>query len=340
MSIIKKILNGESFLSLTMSNDTYMEAETFSDHDYFYQLYNTGILAITPLLLKGEEKVGQSLILSCGIHGNETAPIEIVEELLSKICRKELKLTLPTLFILGNPRGMNIEQRFEGFNLNRLFNGTYKNIEECYEKTRAQEIEEAVESFFHEFQKSEKIHYDLHTAIKESAHEKFALYPFLHERKHCEKQISFIEDLGLDALVFSTNPSTTFSYHTSFNFNSHSFTVELGKVYRFGENPQENFKQAKTILEQLLEGSYEYSARSLKTLKLYDIEQSIIKNNDSFRFYFPDSTVNFELFQKDQKLWSEDGKDYFATKEKMRILFPNAGVKNGQRAGLLIIERS
>jgi len=43
-----------------------------------------------------------SLVISCGVHGNETAPIEIVSTIINDLLAEEAKCGQRVLFILGN----------------------------------------------------------------------------------------------------------------------------------------------------------------------------------------------------------------------------------------------
>lgn len=49
---------------------------------------------------------GLDLLLSAGIHGNETAPIELLDRLLHDIARGDLKPRARILFLFGNPEAM------------------------------------------------------------------------------------------------------------------------------------------------------------------------------------------------------------------------------------------
>ena len=80
---------------------------------------DTGIIMFEP----SETVADKDIILSCAIHGNETAPIEICAELIKQLVLGQLHLQERVLFLFGNPASINIGDRFVEENLNRLFSG-------------------------------------------------------------------------------------------------------------------------------------------------------------------------------------------------------------------------
>mgnify|MGYP000016290677 CR=1 FL=1 len=69
---------------------------------------------------------GLDLLLSAGIHGNETAPIELLDRLLHDIARGDLKPRARILFLFGNPEAIRKGERFVEQDVNRLFNGRHE----------------------------------------------------------------------------------------------------------------------------------------------------------------------------------------------------------------------
>ena len=141
------------------------------------RMLDTGVLEVKPA-----ESSDHAMIISCGIHGNETAPIEIVSNQISQLVTGALEPKCNLLYILGNPESMKIADRFVEINMNRLFAGAYnsydKTNENSYELERAARIEYLVSGFYEEYQQASKTHLDLHTAIKPSYHKTFAIRPF------------------------------------------------------------------------------------------------------------------------------------------------------------------
>ena len=97
--------------------------------------------------LEPEQAPKHSVVLSAGIHGNETAPIELVNTLVQQILAGELELNVRLLVILGHPQAMNEGTRFCDVNLNRLFCGAWQRYEGM-EVELAKQLEASLKRFF------------------------------------------------------------------------------------------------------------------------------------------------------------------------------------------------
>jgi len=241
---------------------------------------------------------------------------------------------------MGNPVAMNIAKRFQTENLNRLFCGKYQDIVPCYEKFRAERIERYVSDFFNAEQNSgvTNYHYDLHTAIRNSKHEKFAIYPYQGDKPWDKEQLSFMAACGVKTILFGHGPTGTFSYYSSANFKAHAFTVELGKVRPFGENNMANFQAMADKLtalitnEDLLLKDFDN-----KDFNLFTALGDITKVSDNFKLFIDDGASNFTDYPVDTLLSSDTDQEYRTTHEGESIVFPNANVGNGQRAVLIVV---
>lgn len=334
----RKFLVDGNFLALTRHFEKEVpETDAFRVNNATAKLLDTGVLLIEPDTLATEPK---DYVISSGIHGNETAPIEIVNKLVSEIILGKIHVKQRTLFIIGNPVSMNTSKRFEVENLNRLFCGKYKEIPDCYEKERAEKLEQYVTDFFtsEHSSKSTKYHYDLHTAIRASKYEKFAIYPYQADKPWDKEQLAFMHACGVNTILFGHAPSGTFSYFSSATFHAHAFTVELGKVKPFGENDMANFKATEDNLRQLIQNQpVELMAFDNNNFNLFSVLGDITKHSDDFVLHIANDVSNFTDFPVDTLL-SEDGEQQYRTKQVGEsIVFPNANVANGQRAGLLVV---
>lgn len=312
-------------------------------------LLDTGVLLIEPESVEPElvnEKLAtpsKSIVISSGIHGNETAPIEIVQQLISDIIAQKIQVKHRTLLIMGNPVSMNIAKRFQTENLNRLFCGKYQGIDPCFEKYRAEKLEAYVSDFFNAGANSSNgkvtnYHYDLHTAIRNSKYEKFAIYPYQAGKPWDKEQLSFMANCGVNTILFGHGPSGTFSYFSSANFSAHAFTIELGKVRAFGENNMTNFKAMKKNLSSLV-CDEKISLKSFDNddFNLFKALGDITKVSDKFELYIADEASNFTDYPVDTLLSSDNGEEYRTTLPGESIVFPNANVGNGQRAVLMVV---
>lgn len=303
-------------------------------NDHQVTLLADGIITFN---VNNKSKRSKSIILSCGIHGNETAPIEICNQLISELLNETMSTPHRVMFIFGNLASMPLAERFIEENLNRLFSRTIQS--NTAEGVRARQIMHYVDTFFEcAGAGCERIHYDLHTAIRGSKNDKFAVYPFLHGKPYSKAQLAFLATCEVKTILLSQSPTTTFSYYSSNTHGAHAFTVELGKVMPFGQNDMTNFTAVHAMLKALINTeqvdvpNFEQCA-----IDIYTVNQVINKTFDDFTLHFADDTVNFETFAKGDLLASETNKRYFAEFDGEAIVFPNANVGKGQRALLTVI---
>lgn len=302
-----------------------------------------GVIEFEPASPNSEKDV----IYSCGVHGNETAPIEICDELVQVLLQEKLVVIHRLLVIFGNLPAMDLAQRFVQENMNRLFDGEHANpkVMSNAERIRAGELEAAVQQFFEPAQtsnntaKRERHHYDLHTAIRDSKNEKFAVYPFKPDQPHDTEQLRFLGACGVNTVLLSGAPTGTFSYHSAKHFNACAFTVELGKVKPFGENDMSHFSEAKnTIIHFVTDPTYSLPEYHSFNYLVYKINQVINKQKEDFSLSFDDNTPNFTDFKCGDVLAKESGVEYVAQVDGEAIVFPNAHVALGQRALLTVVQ--
>lgn len=294
-----------------------------------------GIIELTPPSVSIATK---SIVLSCGVHGNETAPIELCDDWVRAILTGELAPAHRVLFLFGNLPAMDIAQRFVEENMNRLFSGAHSEGEGLInqERLRARQLEQAVAAFFNAAT-GERLHYDLHTAIRDSKNEKFAVYPFLHGEPRSHQQIAFLAACGVKTILLSESPTTTFSYFSSRQHQAHAFTVELGKVRPFGQNDMRRFDDARQAITRLISQIDFAPEVALEDVEIFRVNQVINRTQQDFSLHFADDTPNFTGYAKGTVLATEPGAEYIATQDGEAIVFPNANVAIGQRALLTVV---
>lgn len=335
-----------NFLDFTRQweNGVNQRFETSLSNGLTIILHEIGVLQINPV-----KPSDTYLLISSGIHGNETAPIEIVDQMVKDIWSDKLTVNVNLMLIIGNPPSMNIGKRFATQNLNRLFSGRWKPLEEGsngldYECLRADTIERAVSEFYTNKSTDEtkivRYHYDLHTAIRPSKYEQFVLYPYLDERPWDKNHISFFGGANITTVLLGNQPAGTFSYFTSNRFDAMAATVELGKVKPFGENDMTKFAGIDNNLRRLIRAEKPLIKEfSNESYKVFQVKQEIIKSNSEFKLLLDDDVKNFTSFTKGTLLAS-DGKNegYCVENDGEAIVFPNNNVPVGQRVGVLLQE--
>jgi succinylglutamate desuccinylase len=105
-------------------------------------------------------------------------------------------------------------ERYLDYDLNRLFAGAHQQ-----QPTRGGSLCRLAgttgRAFFPRHRPRYRLHYDLHTAIRGSVYEKFAIYPFLQQRHTIVAQLAWLRHCGIEAVLLHSKPANTFSYYTS-----------------------------------------------------------------------------------------------------------------------------
>lgn len=282
------------------------------------------------------------LIISAGVHGNETAPIEVLNGLVSELLNEKWPLACPTLLILGNPLAMVANERFIDANMNRLFHGAHS--KEVYhgfpEATRARHLEVFCQQFA-AAHSGDLSHYDLHTAIRPSKRERFALYPFVPNRKVPQNQCAFLLGAHVETLLLQHQAGTTFSSFTSSQLGAESFTIELGKVQPFGQNDLNRFVGIQDALRGRLQGkglltTDETACTATDGLTTFEVVHEVLNTGNSFRFHIPDDAANFTEYQPGTLIWEDAKTCYRVGDVPEAIAFPNRNVPVGQRVCLML----
>lgn len=344
------MLHNQSFLAFTRDHEWGID----SDHPVLseqqidspegtqttMQVWDSGVVVFTP------QRPGPlDLVLSCAVHGDETAPIEICDELIEAIRRGELVPKQRVLFIIANPAAINLGKRFVEENMNRLFSGAHSQGGGLnnQERIRAKTIEGYVERFFTSAPAGvrKRLHYDLHTAIRDSQHEKFAVYPFQHGKPYKKHQLQLLGAMGVDTVLLHEGPTTTFSYFSVRQFDADAFTVELGKVRPFGQNPVESFAACRQTLAALISDDIdELGEFNPGEHHIYQVLRSINRTQQDFELCFADDVANFTGFAAGEALARDGDTVIEAQAPGEAVIFPNANVAIGQRALITVREVS
>lgn len=301
---------------------------------------DTGVISFEPI----GQFTDSDVVLSSAVHGNETAPIEICQQLIEELILGKLALKQRVLFLFGNPASINIGERFVEENLNRLFSGAHSDGEGLCndERKRALALENYIRDFFDQgsiiADDRQRFHYDLHTAIRGSKNDKFAVYPFQNGKPYSKQQLQFLLSCGINTILLSHSPTTTFSYFSANEFSAHAFTVELGKVEPFGQNNMANFAKTKQALTALISAQeIDLGDYNEADFNIFEIYKTINRENEDFMFTFSDDALNFTDYPIEHVLAIDGSVEHKVTVPGEAIIFPNANVAIGQRALLTVI---
>ncbi|MBD1572156.1 succinylglutamate desuccinylase [Vibrio sp. S17_S38] len=309
-----------------------------------------GIIVFEPIQMRNNAtdiKLDRNVVISCAVHGNETAPVEITSELVQGLLNGQYRLNVRLMVILGNLDAMRIGERYLNIDLNRLFNQAHSKYPQNSETTRAAKLESLVAKFYQEKPEFSHWHFDLHTAIKPSRHIRFGLLPYVESGQYSPTMMQWLQNVGLEALVINHAPASTFSYFTSHQFHAASCTLELGKALHFGCNDLSQFKGIRSGLLALManelshsEGEQTSNSKNNQPNQtspiLYKVSQQITKISEQFQFNIDENSHNFTKFRQGTLLASDKNTLYMVKEESEYLLFPNSGVKTGFRAGLML----
>lgn len=323
----------------TMAEQTIYPVQTVLEGGATVTLLAEGILRIEPV---GSPTL--QLILSAGIHGDETAPIELCDEMITRLLNGEFTARSRALVIFGNPAAMRQKTRYVDQNLNRLFGRAHslKADEKCLETRRAAELQKQVRLFV--LENLPLFHYDLHTALRDSQREKFALYPYVpvpQQNGHTQaKELSSAQAGILLASDVTTvlhhhKPQNTFSSWTANAFVAESFTLELGKVHPFGQNDLSRISHLGHTLTELLQGKLPCEAEPGQ-LERFRVVHEVIKTTKDFVLNIEDNVANFTAYPEGTQIWRDAETEYRVKHSAEFIVFPNRHVPVGERVGLLL----
>jgi succinylglutamate desuccinylase len=277
-----------------------------------------------------------SVIASAGIHGDETAPIEMLSTLVADIASGAAALNARMLVILGNIAAMRAADRYLDDDLNRLFNGRHLALPASREAPRAAQLEDAALGFFAAAPQTAhpKWHIDMHTAIRASVFEQFALLPHTGAPL-ARAMFDWLRDARLQAVLLHREKGNTFTHFTAEQAGALACTLELGKVRPFGQNELARFAASDAALRRLIAGE---APTEDAPLRVFTVVAQIDKQSDHFVLNVASDVPNFTAFPAGTELAHDGDYRYRVSHDEERIVFPNPKVKPGLRAGLMVVD--
>ena len=289
-----------------------------------------GILSIK----SGAAPQRASVVLSVGVHGDETGPIEVLAHVLEALAREPEALAVDLMVCVGNIGAIAAGKRFIDADLNRMFRPVRGALASAAEAARADVMIAATEVFF-ENAGPDRWHLDLHTAIRPSVYPTFAIVPDLvAEHAKC-KLVAWLGQAAIGAIIMNPQSAGTYSYHSAEFHGAAASTVELGRVGTLGQNDLSLFADVHEALDDLLRGAV--PAGPKVEPQVFKVAQEIIKLSDAFTMGFDRDTRNFTSLQQGAIIATDGDTVYRVKHAEELVVFPNPDVRVGLRAGLMVV---
>lgn len=277
------------------------------------------------------------LLLSAGVHGDETAPIEMLAHILHRLAAEPRALAVDLMVAVGNIAAIRQGRRFVDVDLNRLFRAERGELQVAAEAERADALMQAAASFFagHD---AATWHLDLHAAIRPSLYPTFAVVPAGIDAPRRAMLMQWLGAAGIGAAILNPTSAGTFSAFTAEHFGACSATVELGQVGALGQNDMRQFDAARIAIDTFLR-SGELPAASMRP-RVFRVVQELIKRSDAFRMAVDGTAKNFTPMQPGAVIARDGSAVYRVGPVTEYVVFPNPDVRVGLRAGLMVAEQN
>jgi succinylglutamate desuccinylase len=304
-------------------------ARRFGAAGYAVALPAPGIMTV-----KATGPARASVLVSVGVHGDETGPIEVLAWVLDALANTPAQLAVDLMVCVGNIDAIAAGKRFIDADLNRMFRANRGSLADAAEAARADAMIAATATFF-EGAGPVRWHLDLHTAIRPSVYPTFAIVPDLIADEGKAALIDWLGQAAIGAIIMNPSSAGTYSYHSAEFHGAAASTVELGRVGTLGQNDLSLFADVHSALDDLLRGAAPGSAKA--DPHVFKVAQEIIKLSDSFTMAFGRSTQNFTALARGETIATDGDTVYKVQHEEELVVFPNPDVRVGLRAGLMVV---
>jgi succinylglutamate desuccinylase len=274
-----------------------------------------------------------AVLLSVGVHGDETGPIEMVAYAIEALSRTPGELAVDLMLCVGNIDAIAAGKRFIDADLNRMFRDRRGDLAGTFEAGRADTLIAATSAFF-EGSGPRRWHLDLHTAIRGSRYPRFAIVPELIAETPRRELIAWLGLGGIEAVIMNPASAGTYSWWTAERHGAAGTTVELGRIGTLGQNDLSQFAAMASALHGLLRGQ----ARADGNQPIvFNTAQSITKLSDAFTMSFGRDTENFTPLKKGEVIARDGETVYTVQHDEECVVFPNPDVRVGLRAGIMVV---
>jgi succinylglutamate desuccinylase len=281
------------------------------------------------------ERDRTSVVVSVGVHGDETGPIEVLAQVLDRLAPAALAVDL--MVCVGNIDAIAAGKRFIDADLNRMFRAQRGSLAGTAEAARADTMIAATTAFF-AGAGPVRWHLDLHTAIRPSVYPTFAVVPELVADEAKARLVDWLGQAAIGAIIMNPQSAGTYSYYSAEHHRAAASTVELGRVGTLGQNDLSLFADVDTALDDLLRGVAPAAAKARP--HVFKVAQEIIKLSDDFQMAFGRDTQNFTAIPAGEVIATDGGTVYRVGAREELVVFPNPDVRVGLRACLMVVRTS
>jgi succinylglutamate desuccinylase len=308
-------------------------ADAFSNAGYHVRLPASGMIQITSALPPASQV---SLLVSVGIHGDETGPIEMLAQLLDQLAAAPQTLGVNLMVAVGNLAAIAQGKRFVEADLNRLFRAERGELAAVVEAARADALMRASAAFFAQ-PAAARWHLDLHTAIRPSHYPTFAIVPDVIAVRGKQALTAWLGEAGIGAVIVNPTSAGTYSSWSASQFGAFSSTVELGQVGVLGQNDLNLLARPQVALGRLLRCGQPLPLAPAELPQIFRVAQEIIKLSPAFSMVFDRATQNFTALPAGAVIARDGATVYSVRHAQEYVVFPNPDVRIGQRAGLMVV---
>jgi succinylglutamate desuccinylase len=305
-------------------------ARRFSDAGFSVALPAPGIVTIKAP--PGASRA--SVLVSVGVHGDETGPIEVLAQVLDALSQQPSALAVDLMVCVGNIDAIAAGKRFIDADLNRMFRVQRGSLAGTAEAARADAMVQATTDFF-AGAGPVRWHLDLHTAIRPSVYPTFAVVPDLVAEQPKAALVGWLGQAAIGAIIMNPQSAGTYSYYSAEHHGAAASTVELGRVGTLGQNDLTLFADVETALDDLLRGAAPAQAKVAP--HVFRVAQEIIKLSDDFSMAFGKETHNFTALKPGEIIATDGATVYRVGAQEELVVFPNPDVRVGLRAGLMVV---
>ncbi|MVW64353.1 succinylglutamate desuccinylase [Massilia sp. NEAU-DD11] len=305
-------------------------AARFAQAGFTVGLPAKGVLTVKAATPSAERA---AVLLSVGVHGDETGPIEMAAYAIEALSRTPSALAVDLMLCVGNIDAIAAGKRFIDADLNRMFRDQRGDLAGTFEAGRADTLIAATAAFF-DGSGPRRWHLDLHTAIRGSRYPRFAIVPELIADGPRRALIAWLGLGGIEAVIMNPASAGTYSYWTAERHGAAGTTVELGRIGTLGQNDLSQFAAMASALHGLLRGQAQAGGNQPI---VFNTAQSITKLSDAFTMSFGRDTENFTPLKKGDVIARDGDTVYTVQHDEECVVFPNPDVRVGLRAGIMVV---